>query len=226
MYKFLIFDADHTLFDFDKAEKEAIDKVMMDFGIAKNPSLLLEYKKINHHLWERYEKNEITQDKIKFERFRLFFNKIGCHADYKKGAESYLIYLSEGCYLFDGALDLIINLKKEFKLGLLTNGISNVQHPRIEKSALNGMFDATVISGDVGISKPNAGIFRILSKKAGFHEKKEMIMIGDSLSSDIKGGINYGIDTCWFNPKKNINLTNIKPKYEIFNLEEIYKIIK
>ncbi|MCK5759128.1 MAG: YjjG family noncanonical pyrimidine nucleotidase [Clostridiales bacterium] len=226
MYKFLIFDADHTLFDFDKAEKDALEKVMLDFGITKNPSLLLEYKKINLQLWKKYEKNEITQDEIKFERFRIFFNKIECSDDYKKGAENYLIYLSEGSDLLDGALDLIIKLKKDFKLGLLTNGISSVQHLRFENSSLNGMFDAVVISGDFGISKPDPQIFQILTKKADFYNKRQMLMIGDSLSSDMKGGYNFGIDTCWFNPHKNINRTPVKPTYQIYNLEEIYKIIK
>ena len=123
-------------------------------------------------------------------------------------------------------MDLIVNLKKDFKLGLLTNGISSVQHPRLENSVLNGMFDAIVISGDVGISKPDPRIFQILTDKVNFHDKKQMIMIGDSLTSDMKGGINFGIDTCWYNPKHNVNLTPIIPSYVISELEEIYKIIE
>lgn len=225
MYKFLIFDADHTLFDFDKAEENAINKIMVDFGLMVNPSLIFDYKKINHLLWKKYENNEIIQDEIKFERFKLFFNKVGCTGDYKLAAERYLVYLSEGSELLDGALDLIIKLKKDYKLGLLTNGISSVQHPRLKKSALNGMFDATVISGDVGISKPDPMIFQMLCNKADFYKKREMLMVGDSLSSDMRGGINFRIDTCWFNPLKNINLTTVKPTYEITNLEDIYQIL-
>lgn len=226
MYKFLIFDADHTLFDFDQAEKDAIEKLMMDFGFTKDPSLLSIYKDINHILWKNYEKNLITQEEIKFERFRLFFDKINLSEDYKVSAEKYLVYLSQGCDLLEGALDLITNLKKRFKLGLLTNGISSVQHPRHKNSTLNGMFDTIVVSGDIGINKPNPEIFQVMAQKADFYKKNQMLMIGDSLTSDMKGGLNFGIDTCWFNPQKNPNRTNIKPKYTISKLEEIYGIVE
>ncbi len=226
MYKLLIFDADYTLFDFDKAEKNALTRVSGDFGKMFDDNHIDLYKQINMSLWKKFEKNEISQNKIKTERFRIFFERAGIEADFHEGADKYLFYLSQGCCLLPGAGDLILNLKNKYKLGLLTNGISNVQHPRLENSALSDVFDAVVVSGDVGISKPNPKIFKIVAEKAGFKDKSEMLMIGDSLTSDIKGGINYGIDTCWYNPKNKSNLTDVKPKYEIDELTELYNILK
>ena len=226
MYKFLIFDADNTLFDFNKAEKNALFKVLYDIGIKPNEKMVSSYIAINNVLWKMYEKGETTQQKLKIERFRRLFNQIGSDADYLKASEDYLIYLSEGAFLLPDALDLITELKTGYVLGMLTNGISSVQHPRLARSPFHGIFDAVVVSGDIGISKPNPEIFRILAEKAGISNKKEMIIFGDSLSSDIKGGLNYGIDTCWFNPKFNKNKTDIVPKYEISSLKEIYRILE
>jgi len=225
MYEFLIFDADHTLFDFDKAENNAIIKVLNDADFSFNKNTLEIYINLNKLLWEKYEKKEITQNKIKTERFKKFFEQINCKADYKKASEDYLNYLSQGCDLLPNAEELILDLKKTYKLGMLTNGISSVQYPRLENSKLKGIFDTVVVSGDYGISKPDPEIFNILSKKANFFDKTKMLMIGDSLTSDMRGGINYGIDTCWFNPGKKFNSTSIKPIYEISDLRSIYDVL-
>ena len=225
MYKFLIFDADHTLFDFDRAEENAIRMVLGDLGRSFNYTELLEYKRINNSLWKKFELNEISQGDIKYERFRLFFEFIEVDADHRIFASKYLNYLSQGVYLIPGAVDLINSLRSKFKLGLLTNGIPAVQHPRFENSELFGKFDAVVVSGDVGISKPNPGIFEILTRKVCVHDKSAMLMIGDSLTSDIKGGLNFGIDTCWYNPMNKPNDTTIKPKFVISSLNELYSII-
>lgn len=225
MYEFLIFDADHTLFDFDKAEKIALKRVLHDDNCIFNDTKLRLYKEINKVLWAKYEQKEITQSEIKTERFKLFYKQIGFYGNSDKASENYLQYLSLGAYLLPGAEDLIFNLKKDYILGLLTNGISKVQHPRLERSVINNVFDAVMVSGDVGISKPDPGLFELLCQKAGYHNKAKMLMIGDSLTSDMQGGVNFGIDTCWFNPSGKLNFTEVRPTYEIKNLEEIYEIL-
>ncbi len=180
---------------------------------------------INFKLWKRFELNEISQNSIKTERFHLFFNEINIETDHVKTAHDYLIYLSEGNDLLPGAFELINNLKGRYQLALLTNGISIVQHPRYEKSKLFGVFSAFVVSGDLGINKPDRAIFDYTLEKCGIADRKSVLMIGDSLSSDMKGGLNAGIDTCWFNPGATVNNTGVKPKYEIRNLDDIYKIL-
>lgn len=226
MYKLLIFDADHTLWDFDKAEKNAICKIFVDSNIPFENSYLEVYREINFSLWKLFEQNEISQKKIKTERFRLFFEKIGFSADYSKISHDYLIYLSQGNELLDGAFELITDLKSRYMLALLTNGISIVQHPRYENSRLFGSFSAFVVSGDLGINKPDKAIFEYTLDKCNISDKSEVLMIGDSLSSDIQGGLNSGIDTCWYNPKGSVNNTPFKPKYEIMNLNEIYHVLE
>lgn len=226
MYKFLIFDADHTLLDFDKAEKIAITEILEDIGHDYDDSTIEIYKNINTSLWKKFEKNEINQNEIKNERFRLFFEQTGIKYSYLKASEDYLLYLSRGSYLIPGAYDLINKLKNDYLLGLLSNGISKVQHPRLERSVLNELFDYIVISGDVGINKPDPRIFNILADKADFHDKNMMLMIGDSLTSDILGGMNYKIDTCWYNPFGKLNVSGIIPTYEIEKLDELLDILE
>jgi len=226
MYEFLIFDADHTLFDFDRAEKNAIIRVLYETGQPYNDILLELYKNVNTALWKKFEKNEITQIKIKTERFRLFFEKAGITGDFQKASVNYLEYLSQGSYLLSGSEELIFTLKKSYIIGLLTNGISTVQHPRLENSVFKNVFDAVVVSGDVGVNKPDPRIFQLLADKAGFFDKKRMLMIGDSLTSDMQGGINYNIDTCWYNPNRKHNSTEVVPTYEISKLNELYSILE
>ena len=225
MYKLLIFDADHTLWDFDSAEKNAIKMVFEDLNINFKDSCLEIYREINFSLWKKFELNEISQTKIKTERFRLFFEQLGISANHSKISHDYLLYLSEGHDLLNGAFELITDLKSRYSLALLTNGISIVQHPRYEKSRLFGAFDAFVVSGDLGINKPDRAIFDYTLQKCNVTDRKSVLMIGDSLTSDIKGGLNAGIHTCWYNPEGKLNRTDIHPEFEIQNLRELYGIL-
>lgn len=213
------------MFDFDKAEKEAISKILSDANVLFDEKKLDQYKSINENLWEKFQLKLINQNRVKSERFKLFFNQIDCKADYKRASENYLVYLSQGSELLPYAEDIIFDLKKNHKLGLLTNGISIVQHTRLKNSKLKNIFDAVVVSGDVGVSKPDPEIFKILTGIANYSEKQNMLIIGDSLTSDIQGGINFGIDTCWYNPNKYINTLSIQPTYEISDLRILYDIV-
>lgn len=225
MYDLLIFDADHTLWDFDKAEKEAIKYLFVDIGEEFKETYLEIYRKINFKLWKRFELNELTQSEIKLDRFRLFFEALEINTNYEIHAEKFLEYLSKGQDLLSGAFDLIDDLAKRYKLALLTNGISKVQHPRYENSEIYGYFKAFVVSGDIGINKPSAKIFDLTIEKCGIIDRNKVLMIGDSLTSDIKGGLNAKINTCWFNPNKIKNNSDILPKFEIHELNELYYII-
>lgn len=226
MYRLIIFDADHTLFDFDRAEKEAMKKLCSEIGHELNEIQYSKYREINFSLWKKFERDEIDQTTIKVERFRLFFEEIGLDADFMEISHRFLIYLSEGSYLLNGALELIKSLKDKFSLVLLTNGISIVQHPRYDNSELYGMFDSFVVSGDLGINKPDKRIFEhALNDFPGIHAGKTL-MIGDSLTSDIKGGINAGMDTCWYNPGQKENDQTFCPTYEIKDLKDIQDILE
>ena len=231
MYKTILLDIDNTLFDYLKAENYAVRTTFEDFGFfssgseSKFEEIKKEYRNINDLLWEQLEKGEITSSKLKIERFRILFEKINLSYSSEEFSKQYLKRLGEGVFLFDGAEELCKYLHGKYKLGIITNGMKEVQYSRVEKSAIGKYIDKIIVSDDIGISKPNAGIFEYALKKLGIEDKKESIMVGDSLSADIQGGINFGIDTCWVNLQNEYSDGKIKPKYTVTSLEEIYRIL-
>ncbi|MBN2558921.1 MAG: YjjG family noncanonical pyrimidine nucleotidase [Clostridia bacterium] len=226
IFELLIFDADHTLFDFDRAEREALYKSLGRFGLPVNDEILSEYKKINDLLWKKFEKNEIRQNLIKEERFRLLFKSVGINGDHRTAATEYISSLADGSYLLEGAGELIKDLSGGYRLAMLTNGLSEVQHPRFEKSGISKYFEAFIVSGDVGASKPNPMIFNKVLEKTGYVDKQKILMIGDSLTSDMLGGINFGVSTCWYNPASLPNKTKIRPDYQIEKLDDLRLVLE
>jgi len=225
-YEFIIFDADETLLDFSKAEEYAFRNTMKYFNKEYDTEYHFNtYKEINKNIWSEFEKELITAEELKEERFRRLFNKLNMNLNPKEVNIKYIDNLCQGCFILDGALDLLKDLKGKFKLILITNGLTIVQDARIRKSKIGEFFDAVVISEEVGVAKPNSGIFEFALKKVGHCNKETALMVGDSLSSDIKGGVNFGIDTCWFNPKQIENTTEIKPVYEIHSLNQLKDIL-
>ena len=227
-YSFLIFDADGTLFDFDRAEAYALKETLVHFRMPSydEEHHLSLYKEINHEVWSEFERGEIAAEKLKADRFRRMFARLGTDTiDPDACSRFYLQVLSTCTFLIDGAVELIDSLDGSMTLCLLTNGLSSVQHPRFKASPVGSRFPHIVVSEDVGVAKPNPEIFQIAFDKAGWKDKKSALMIGDSLQSDIKGGINFSIDTCWLNPKKLKNSTDIAPTFEIHALGELLETI-
>lgn len=203
-YDIVFLDADETLFDFSKAEGFALREAFALRGIEASDQVVTEYDRINKGLWKAFERGETTQESLKTERFSILFSGMGLDIDAKKFGHDYLELLSRGSFLFDGAEEICDYLARTCRLVLLTNGIARVQRPRFEASPLLKYFEAVVISEETGASKPDPAIFLHACARLGIHspgpaEKSRMIMVGDSLSSDIKGGIDFGIDTCWAN---------------------------
>ncbi len=226
-YKLLIFDADKTLYDFDATEKFALENVFRAFGLPYKEEVHLKlFHEINKQIWAEFERKEISADELKPERFRRFFNRIGNdEIEPKKFSDVYLSFLAKNNELLPGAKKIIHELSADFKLVLLTNGLSFVQNFRLNSSELREYFDALIISEDVGLVKPDPQIFSLIFEELDFNDKEKTLMVGDNLSSDILGGINFGIDTCWFNPAKKENNTDITPTYEISRLYQLKSII-
>ncbi len=225
-YSILLFDADGTLFDFDKAEIYALEKSLLffqrDFKIDFH---LANYRDINSKIWKDFEKGLITAEELKIERFRRFIIRINEDMDAKLFAEKYLEFLSETAFLIKGVENLLAELYKEYRMLLLTNGLAKVQRKRLSLSPIREYFEGIVISEELGIAKPDPRIFRHSLEILDFTEKDKVIIIGDSLSSDIKGGISYGIDTCWYNPHNNNVSEEYQPTYQIKNLKELREIL-
>lgn len=225
-YEAIIFDADETLFDFEKSEKEALKRAMLDFNIDYIEEYhLKEYKKINKSLWKDFEEGLITQKKLKVERFKRLSDKLNINFDADKFAKSYMNHLANASFLYEGTTNLIESLNKFYKLSIITNGLVSVQDKRIRESTIAKYFDPIVISEEILVSKPNKKIFEYTLKHMNLSDKSKVLMVGDSLTSDIQGGINFGIDTCWFNPKKLKNESLIKPTYEVSSFEELKSLL-
>lgn len=225
-YKWLLFDADGTLFDFAQAEKTALADTFIFFKYDYNDNYLKVYKKINSKIWDDFEKGKITAEKIKGKRFELLLQQLEIDHDFNEFAKKYLENLENGTFLIEGAEKLIHNLAPHFKIGLITNGLKKVQRSRLAKSILGNYFEQIIISEEVGYAKPNPKIFEIAFKQMNYPEKNEVLIIGDSLTSDIKGGNNFNIDTCWYNPDKLTPNPGYLINYEIQNLHELQDILR
>ncbi len=225
-YECLIFDADGTLFDFDRSEKIALEKTCLQFNLPYHEATHLDiYKTINTAIWQEREENRITAEALKPERFRRFLTAIDSKADPRTMSSYYLQSLSEMHFLLDGAWELVAQLRKTFRLALVTNGLSSVQHPRFRNSGLYQFFEAFVVSEDIGIAKPDPEILQYTFEKMGITKKNSAMIIGDNLSSDIQAGLNFGIDSCWYNPSQKANTGKIRPTFEIKSFTELQKII-
>ena len=225
-YTHLLFDADNTLFDFDgssvKAFAKFIDYLQLDTGIDYYSI----YQIGNHQVWKEFEAGTMDAITLRWKRFELFYNAIGFEGDPSEANRLYLDFLVEFASLIPGAKELLAELSsKGYRLVIITNGLKEVQKPRIEKIKLTHFFDSIIVSDEIGIAKPNPAFFKIAADSINHPAKEKVLVIGDSLSSDIKGGNNYGYDTCWYNPKGKENKTDAIPTYEISTLEDLMPLL-
>ncbi len=223
-YKTLIFDADDTLFDFVASEKMALKMTLEHYGVQCTEETYQLYRQINNEHWTDLELGKTTQAILKYKRFEDLFSILNIDADANPVADQYLENLSQQGILIEGAHELIETLSKFYNIYIITNGITTVQTGRFQHASIMALIKGLVISEEAGCNKPNPEIFQYWNEKYGPFEKSEVIMIGDSLSSDIQGGIQYGIDTCWYNPE-NIETHLIKPTYTVQHYEGIKSLL-
>lgn len=225
-YDIILFDVDDTLFDFKMTEQNALQATFLQFGL---PSGLTDYgqiyKEISKGLWGDLEEGRITLAELGVERFRRLFDSVQLKVDAEAFGRAYLESLGKEVHLVPGAVELCSSLA-HCRLAIITNGFASVQTARIGGSPLCDTFEHVIISEEVGCKKPDREIFENAFSKLRITEKSNVLMVGDSLTSDIQGGNNYGIDTCWFNPLQKENHTAIKPTYEIRELHEIVQIVR
>lgn len=201
-YAWLLFDADGTLFDFERTEAAALQATFTDFGIAHDERNTAVYHAINRVLWQQLERGELRADVLRVLRFERLFEALSVAGDPEIASDRYVGHLSEGTYLLEGAEVLVTALARTHRLAIITNGLSAVQRPRFAASTIGHLFDPIVVSDELGVAKPDPAIFDATFERMGQPAKDEVLLIGDSLSSDICGGARYGIDTCWFNPRR------------------------
>lgn len=220
-YSWILFDADGTLFDFDAAETAALaaslERISQDFS----PEISDIYREINGRMWVELERGATTQARIRVERFEKLFEAIGVEGDPVVFAEDYASNLAGQTELIDGAGTTVEALAEGCRLMLITNGIADIQRPRFSASPIRDHFAGIVISEEVGAAKPDPLIFETAFAEMDRPAKSEVLIVGDSLSSDIKGGNNFGIDSCWFNPAGLPLQDGVQPTYEIQRLDQL-----
>ncbi len=222
-YQWLLFDADGTLFDYSRAEDAALAQNFARHNLAFQPDYQLRYRNINHQFWLRFEQKQVTPEELRVGRFHQLFAELTIDYDAELFSNTYLDQLAQQAHLIEGAAELIRELNGRYHLALITNGLADVQYPRLARSGLEPYFSAVVVSDEVGVAKPNPGIFDVAFARMNQPARSEVLIIGDSLSSDMTGGITYGIDTCWYNPGNKP--TELPITYNIQKLNELRRIL-
>lgn len=224
-YNWVLLDADNTIWDFDASEKFALAQALEDIGGHFTDGVLDTYHGINKQCWRDYEDGKMTKDKLRTIRFERFLHEMNMDSDPVAFSKAYLGYLGSTNYMVDGANDLLDTLASKVKMAMVTNGLTDVQRPRIEHTKVAPYFEAIVISDEIGHYKPQASFFEYTFDQINQPNKNGVLMVGDNLNSDIKGGRDYGLDTCWFNPHAKAGDETIKPTFTIQRLEELATLV-
>lgn len=227
MYKYLLWDVDGTVLDFLASEAYAIRFLFKKYGIGEcSDEQLKMYSEINAKYWQKLERNELTKPEILVGRFREFFEIIGADIRLAESFnEDYQVTLGDHIEFVDKAEEILLSQKGKYTIAAVTNGTKVAQEKKLCLSGLDKVFDAIFISENVGYEKPSGKFFDYVFEQLGITDKKEVLIIGDSLTGDMKGGFDSGIDTCWFNPRHKPNTLDITMTYEIDDLGKIEEIV-
>lgn len=220
-YEVLLFDVDGTLLDFDKTEEEGIEGLLNHYGVPVTEENKHRYHVLNKRYWEALERGELTREQILSQRFEEYFGTFGVSVDGKETDRLYRQYLNASAVLIEGAVELLEYLKGKYTLYIVTNGIAATQYSRLGKSGLDQYFEGIFISEEANAQKPQPEFFDYCFEKMGRRDVEHMLIIGDSLTSDMRGGNYAGIDTMWFNPHGLKNETDVTLNYMVSSLAEI-----
>ena len=223
-YRTILFDADNTLLDFARSEREAICDTLRFVGVTPSEEMVTAYSAINDAMWKKLERGEINKYALREARFVEFCNQFSLKADAARMATAYTDFLSTKSYLMDGALETCRALAGECRLYVITNGIGFVQHGRFDPSPISPYFSGAFISEEMGAEKPDRAYFdRVAAEIKGF-DPATTLVVGDSLTSDMAGGVRAGLDTCWFNPRGAENRAQLPITYTVARLEDVVPI--
>lgn len=223
MFKVILWDVDGTLLNFDKAEKYALRQCFAKFDLKEcTDAMISRYAEINKRYWKRLEAGEITKEQVLLERFSEFFQKEHIRCDkIKEFNDEYQVRLGDKIFFNDDSKSLLERLKGKAKQYAVTNGTYVAQKRKLENSGLDVLFDGIFISDQIGYEKPDIRFFDHIWKQTGVYEKDDVLIVGDSLTSDMQGGNNAGIRCCWYNLEDKENNTNVKIDYLIHDLNEV-----
>ena len=226
MIEFLFLDLDDTILDFHKAERIALSKTILEFGVEPTEEILARYHVINKWHWEQLELGKLTRQEVVENRFGMLFSELGVAADKALCAKVYEKNLSIGHYFLPGAEETVERLSGKYRLFLASNGTASVQRGRMTSANLYRFFEQVFVSQEIGCNKPAREYFDGCFARIPDFDRDRAIMVGDSLTSDIRGGINAGIRTVWVNPDGKTAPADIRPDYEIRSITELEDLLE
>lgn len=224
-YNCIMMDIDNTLLDFDAAERKALLETLQQFSLPCDEAAVSRYHEINSSLWGELNKGKIRRDKLVVERFDRFVKEVGAAAKATELNRAYTEHLATHADVIPGAEEALQELAEVATMIAISNGTESVERGRLKLSGFEKYFDDIFISEAVGVSKPNPKIFQMAMRKLGIEHSDKVLVVGDSLSADIQGGVNAGLDTCWVNMKGLENESGLTPTYEVKALSELYPIV-
>ncbi|MEO9274289.1 pyrimidine 5'-nucleotidase [Marinomonas sp. 5E14-1] len=217
-YQWVLFDADETLFHFDNFS--GLQAMFLKYDITFTQADFESYQSINKPLWVKYQNQEITADELQTQRFESWSQKLGINANTLNN--EFLDSMAEICQPLTGALELVQYLDSQnIKMGIITNGFAKLQHIRLERTNFKPYFSLLIVSELVGVAKPHKDIFQYTHEQMGSPEKSHVLMVGDTLESDILGGNDFGFDTCWLNAHNKKHDETIQPNLEVSSLSDL-----
>lgn len=220
-YTTLLFDLDHTLLDSHASEASAFEQALTAAGVDQPHRHFADYDRINRALWAAVERGETVPSRVRFERFEQLIAAAGFDADSVALADAFADGLGMHGELYPGVREVLDQLAGQASMALVTNGLTDVQRTRIERLDIGHYFETVVISSEVGASKPSRAIFDVAFERLGWPSRTNALMIGDSLTSDIRGGSEYGISTCWYNPHRHLAGDSDRVDHEIEDLADL-----
>ena len=224
-YNCIMMDIDNTLLDFDAAERKALLETLQQFSLPCDEAAVSRYHEINSSLWGELNKGKIRRDKLVIERFDRFVKEIGAAAKATELNRAYTEHLATHADVIPGAEEALQELAEVATMIAVSNGTESVERGRLKLSGFEKYFDDIFVSEAVGVSKPNPKIFQMAMRKLGIEHSDKVLVVGDSLSADIQGGVNAGLDTCWVNMNGLENESGLTPTYEVKALCELYPIV-
>ena len=226
MIEFLFLDLDDTILDFHKAERIAISRTIGAYGAAPTEAVLNRYHAVNKWHWEQLELGRMTREEVLVGRFAMLFEEMGISVDAAAVARAYEKNLSIGHYFLPGAEEALERLHRKYRLFLASNGTASVQKSRMTSANLYRFFEQVFISQEIGHNKPSKAYFDACFARIPNFDPEKAMIVGDSLSSDIQGGIHAGIKTCWVNPAHADVNNGIVPDYEIEALSQLESLLE
>lgn len=226
MIRHVFLDVDNTILDFNKAEAIALEKTLSALSVPHSPEVIRRYSQLNLAQWKLLEQGKLTREQVKVRRYRLLFDELKTDASPEKAARIYEDLLGQGHYFMDGAVEMLQALYGSFHLYLATNGTASVQKSRLKSAEIEPFFEQIFISEELGCNKPETAFFERCFAAIPDFKKEETVMVGDSLTSDILGGIRAGIRTVWFNKDLNESSGEIRPDHMIKALSELPGLLR